>query len=74
MQHVTAFSRAQTVPALPVTAHLPPCRADVFQEGQLSPAIMHFEEALRLDPELRPAQENLPVVRMNEMRIRSRTP
>ena len=82
MQHVTAFSRAQTVPAGPATARLEPRRAAVqndlgrvvFQEGQLSQAIMHFEEALRLDPEWRPARWNLRVARMNEMWFRSRTP
>ena len=63
-------------------AHLQPDRADIrtdignvfAQRGMISQAIIQYEEALRLDPQFRPAQDNLRLAKGSQSRFRSRSP
>jgi len=43
-----------------------------LQQGQISQAVVQYEEALRLDPKFKSAEENLRLAKASETRFRSR--
>jgi len=46
----------------------------LLREGKTSQAILQYEEALRLDPKLTEAEENLRVARASDIRFKAHAP
>jgi len=46
----------------------------LLREGKTSQAILQYEEALRLDPKLTEAEENLRVARASDTRFKAHAP